>query len=51
MDITLPFRHKKLGYAALNVTDLSRSLQVLRGNRRAGGRAQRRQGGIPPMQS
>ena len=27
MDITLPFRYKKLGYAALNVTDLARSLK------------------------
>ncbi|KFG93428.1 2,3-dihydroxy-p-cumate-3,4-dioxygenase [Burkholderia paludis] len=26
MDITLPFRYKKLGYAAINVTDLSRSV-------------------------
>lgn len=25
MDITLPFRYKKLGYAALNVTDLAKS--------------------------
>ena len=26
MDITLPFRYKKLGYAAINVTDLGRSV-------------------------
>ncbi|WP_244132561.1 VOC family protein [Burkholderia sp. BCC0397] len=26
MDITLPFRYKKLGYAAINVTDLDRSI-------------------------
>ena len=30
MDITLPFRYKKLGYAAINVTDLSRSVAFYR---------------------
>lgn len=30
MDITLPFRYKKLGYAAINVTDLSRSVDFYR---------------------
>lgn len=30
MDITLPFRYKKLGYAAINVTDLSSSVVFYR---------------------
>ncbi|OUS82863.1 VOC family protein [Pseudomonas putida] len=30
MDITLPFRYKKLAYAAINVTDLSRSVPFYR---------------------
>jgi 2,3-dihydroxy-p-cumate/2,3-dihydroxybenzoate 3,4-dioxygenase len=30
MDITLPFRYKKLGYAALNVTNLARSVAFYR---------------------
>lgn len=30
MDITLPFRYKKLGYAALNVTDLKTSVEFYR---------------------
>lgn len=30
MDTTLPFRYEKLGYAALNVTDLSRSVAFYR---------------------
>jgi len=30
MDITLPFRYKKLGYAAINVTDLKRSVDYYR---------------------
>lgn len=30
MDISLPFRYKKLGYAALNVTDLARSVAFYR---------------------
>jgi 2,3-dihydroxy-p-cumate/2,3-dihydroxybenzoate 3,4-dioxygenase len=30
MDITLPFRYKKLGYAAINVTNLSRSVEFYR---------------------
>lgn len=30
MDITLPFRYKKLGYAAINVTDLPRSVAFYR---------------------
>ncbi|MDN5872775.1 MAG: VOC family protein [Sinobacteraceae bacterium] len=30
MDMTLPFRYKKLGYAAINVTDLTRSVAFYR---------------------
>lgn len=30
MDISLPFRYKKLGYAAMNVTDLERSVKFYR---------------------